>query len=143
MAARTGSLGEAARRLLKCENARLVVPIEIISKAQGMALKISDELPSIVHEPKVELGAEENTIRVWSPNGQLVALGGVEQNLDIVWVPIGHEELENVWYSFEQIVSGLLSAGYPGCIDCAGPAATEPWDEAQSRSGFLKSARKK
>ena len=65
MAARAGSLGEAARRLLKCENARLVVPIEIISEAQILALKISDELPSIVHEPKVELGAEENTIRVW------------------------------------------------------------------------------
>ncbi len=136
MAARTGSLGEAARRLLKCEKARLVVPIEIISEAQRMALKISDELPSIVHEPKVELGAEENTIRVWSLNGPLVALGGIEQNLDIVWVPIGRDELENVWRRFEQIVSDLLSAGYPGCIDCAGPAATEPWDEAQSRSGF-------
>lgn len=136
MAARRGSLGEAARRLLKCENARLVVPIEIISEAQGLALKISDELPSIVHEPKVELGAEENTIRVWSPNGPLVALGGVEQHLDIVWVPIDRDELETIWHRFEQIVSDLLSAGYPGCIDCAGPAATEPWDEAQSRLGF-------
>lgn len=136
MEARVGSLGEAARRLLKCENARLVVPIEIISEAQILALKISDELPSIVHEPKVELGAEENTIRVWSPKGLLVALGGSAQNLDIVWVPIGVNELENVWHSFEQIVSNLLSVGYPGCIDCAGPAATEPWDEAQSRLGF-------
>lgn len=136
MEARAGSLGEAARRLLKCENARLVVPIEIISEAQILALKISDELPSIVHEPKVELGAEENSIRVWSPKGLLVALGGSAQNLDIVWVPIGRNELENVWHSFEQIVSDLLSVGYPGCIDCAGPAATEPWDEAQSRLGF-------
>lgn len=136
MAARAGSLGEAARRLLKCENARLVVPIEIISGAQKMSLKINDELPSLVHEPKVELGAEENTIRVWSPNGPLFALGGIEQSLDIVWVPIGRDELEDVWRRFEQIVSGLLSVGYPGCIDCAGPAATEPWDEAQSRSGF-------
>jgi hypothetical protein len=58
------------------------------------------------------------------------------QNLDIVWVPIARDELEKVWLSFEQIVSDLLSAGYPGCIDCAGPAATEPWDEAQSRLGF-------
>jgi hypothetical protein len=136
MEARAGSLGEAARRLLKCENARLVVPIEIISEAQILALKISDELPSIVHEPKVELGAEENSIRVWSPKGLLVALGGSAQNLDIVWVPIGRNELENVWHSFEQIVSDLLSVGYPGCIDCAGPAATEPWDEAQSRLRF-------
>jgi hypothetical protein len=136
MEARAGSLGEAARRLLKCENARLVVPIEIISEAQILALKISDELPSIVHEPKVELGAEENSIRVWSPKGLLVALGGSAQNLDIVWVPIGRNELENVWHSFEQIVSDLLSVGYPGCIDCAGPAATEPWDEDQSRLGF-------
>ena len=136
MAARAGSLGEAARRLLKCENARLIVPIEIISDAQKMALQISDELPSLVHEPKVELGAEENIIRVVSPDGPLFVLGGIEQSLDIVWVPIGRDELEDVWRRFEQIVSDLLSVGYPGCIDCAGPAATEPWDESQSRSGF-------
>ncbi len=136
MAARSGSLGEAARRLLKCENARLIVPIEIIYGAQKMALQISDQLPSLVHEPKVELGAEENTIRAGSPNGPLFVLGGIEQSLDIVWVPISKDELEDVWRRFEQIVSDLLSVGYPGCIDCAGPAATEPWDEAQSRSGF-------
>ncbi len=136
MAARAGSLGEAARRLLKCENARLIVPIEIIYEAQKMSLQISDELPSLVHEPKVELGAEENTIRAESPNGPLFVLGGIEQSLDIVWVPIGRNELEDVWRRFEQIVSDLLSVGYPGCIDCAGPAATEPWDESQSRSGF-------
>ena len=136
MAARAGSLGEAARRLLKCENTRLIVPIEIIYGAQKMALQISDELPSLVHEPKVELGAEENTIRAESPNGPLFVLGGIEQSLDIVWVPIGRDELEDVWRRFEQIVSDLLSVGYPGCIDCAGPAATEPWDESQSRSGF-------
>lgn len=136
MAARAGSLGEAARRLLKCENARLIVPIEIIYEAQKMSLQISDELPSLVHEPKVELGAEENTIRAESLNGPLFVLGGIEQSLDIVWVPIGRNELEDVWRKFEQIVSDLLSVGYPGCIDCAGPAATEPWDESQSRSGF-------
>ena len=136
MAARAGSLGEAARRLLKCENTRLIVTIEIIYEAQKMALQISEELPSLVHEPIVELGAEENTIRAESPNGPLFVLGGIEQSLDIVWVPIGRNELEDVWRRFEQIVSDLLSVGYPGCIDCAGPAATEPWDEAQSRSGF-------
>ncbi len=136
MSARAGSLGEAARRLLKCENARLIVPIEIISEAHKMALQISDELPSLVHEPKVELGAEENIVRAQSQNGSLFVFGGVEQTLDIVWVPIGRDELEDVWRRFAQIVSDLLSVGYPGCIDCAGPAATEPWDEALSRSGF-------
>lgn len=136
MTARAGSIAEAARRLLKHEGVRLVVPIEIIAGAERLALRVSDELPSMLRQPVVELGAEENTIRLWSPDGRLASLGGSEENLTIVWVPIERGELEIIWGDFQKIVCDLLAAGYPGCIDCAGPAATEPWDEAASRAGF-------
>ncbi|MBC8437771.1 MAG: hypothetical protein H8D82_00710 [Euryarchaeota archaeon] len=140
MAVRDAPLAEAARRLLKCENGRLIVPIEIIHTTQKLALKISDELPSMVHEPKVELGAEDDLVTLKKEEQELVRLGGGEPSNDTVWVPVKKNEIEQVWLEFTTIVSDLLSAGYPGCIDCAGPAATEPWDEISSRTRLRDSA---
>jgi hypothetical protein len=99
-------------------------------------LEVSDELPGLLREPKVEVGAEIGVVRIWSPNGLLASIGGREGDLAIVWVPVARGEIENVWNDFHKIVSDLLSAGYPGCIDCAGPAAVEPWDEAARRAEF-------
>lgn len=136
MGVRNGSLGELARRLLRGDNSRLVVPIDIIHEANQLALQISDDLPRMLKEPTIELGAEEATIRLWSEKDLLGTLGGPEPNLSVVWVPCEPKEFEQLWRDFLAIVSSLTSAGYPGCIDCAGPAATEPWDEGAQRLQF-------
>ncbi|MAE38482.1 MAG: hypothetical protein CL969_02460, partial [Euryarchaeota archaeon] len=72
----------------------------------------------------------------YSNDELLASVGGDEPDIAVCWIPILEEEFENVWDDFRQIISDLLIAGYPGCIDCAGPAATEPWDEQSRRDEF-------
>jgi hypothetical protein len=52
----------------------------------------------------------------------------------ICWVP--SEDLSASWILFSEVVFNLLTAGYPGCIGCAGPAAEGPWREAEQRALF-------
>ncbi|MBF26803.1 MAG: hypothetical protein CMA98_03345 [Euryarchaeota archaeon] len=51
------------------------------------------------------------------------------KSLEIVWIKGGAEK----WNLLQKQIVELGRAGYPGCIGCAGPAASEPWDESISR----------
>ena len=52
-------------------------------------------------------------------------------SLETVWIKGGAEK----WNFLKNQIVELGRAGYPGCIGCAGPAASEPWDESISRDG--------
>ncbi len=136
MGSRDASLAELARRLLRHPETRLVVPIDVVLQAENLALQISDDLPKLLNEPSIELGAEEATVRLWVADSLAGSIGGVEPSEEVVWIPCEVKEFNDVWSCFLRTVSALTSAGYPGCIDCAGPAATEPWDEAAQRARF-------
>ena len=55
------------------------------------------------------------------------------KSLEIVWIKEG----VSVWDKLRQKIIELGAAGYPGCVGCAGPAASEPWDEEYSRNEIL------
>ena len=61
-------------------------------------------------------------------------LGGVEPAIDVVWIP---GELESLHTTMLELIEEFLAAGYPGCRDCLGPAAIEPWDEKASRQALI------
>jgi len=132
MVVRASSLAEAARRLLRGDDCIIEVPSNCLSGARGIALQINDELPQLLNEPQIKLSTADSQVRIYSNDELLASVGGDEPDIAVCWIPILEEEFENVWDDFRQIISDLLIAGYPGCIDCAGPAATEPWD-VQSR----------
>jgi len=136
MEGRRASLSEAARRLLRREGCTIEVPDKFASQANALALHISDSLPSLLREPEVWTEIDWNYVCI-SRKGDLIArIGGPEPSLDVCWISIVETELDDMWDEFRQIISDLLIAGYPGCIDCAGPAATEPWDERSRRDEF-------
>ena len=134
MAATRASLSEAARRLLRTDGCTLEIPLEYAEQASTLALHISVSFPALIKEPKVvsEVGGNYLCLRC---DGQCIAgVGGPEPPIAVCWIPTGRGDCSDSWHIFQQLVHDLLEAGYPGCIDCAGPAATEPWDESARRS---------
>ena len=134
MEGRRASLSEAARRLLRNEGCTLEVPDEFLSQANSLSLHISDSLPSLLREPKVSSQIGWNYVCIRSEGELIARIGGPEPSLGACWIPETRSKCDVAWDNFREIVHDLLEAGYPGCIDCAGPAATEPWDEATRRS---------
>lgn len=90
----------------------------------------------MLKEPEIKHSSVENLIRIFSKEELIVYFGKVEPDISVCWVPIIEDDFEIAWDDFRQVINDLLIAGYPGCVDCAGPAATEPWDELLHRSNF-------
>jgi hypothetical protein len=128
------SLSEAARRLLRTDGCTLEVPEEFTEQANALALHISDTLPSLVREPEV-LSEDGWTYFCIRSDGELIArIGGPEPAITVCWIPTRRGDCGEPWRIFQQLVHDLIEVGYPGCIGCAGPAATEPWVEAAMRN---------
>ncbi len=125
----SASLAECARRLLRSESGSLSVPGGMVDSARRLALRISDDLPSMLREPTV--GVSDHSISIGCSGRMTALIGGEEPAESVCWIPTG--DPRGFWPPFVSIIRGLLAAGYPGCIDCAGPAASEPWDEAGQR----------
>tara|TARA_B100000686_G_scaffold323862_1_gene378997 strand:+ start:428 stop:847 length:420 start_codon:yes stop_codon:yes gene_type:complete len=136
MAMRDASISEAARRLLKGDDCSIEIPFNHFSSAKQLALLINEELPQMLKEPKIIQSNLENNMRIYSNGELIVYLGDIEPEISVCWIPIFGDDFELIWNDFRLIIRDLLSAGYPGCIDCAGPAATEPWDEQSHRKIF-------
>ncbi len=132
----TPSLAEAARRLLRSEGGILEVPENYYIKATNIALQINDQLPQLINEPQVVKGVE-NQLRLFHEGKLLFLIGGDEPDLSTCWIPVFDNDFDTSWEVLSKQISDLLVAGYPGCIGCAGPAATEPWDEKSRREIFL------
>ena len=104
-----------------------------------MALAISDALPSLLREPEVISDAEESNswtgISISTDGALLAQIGGSEPSCDVCWVPESND-LDFLWVRFTRLVTSLIEAGYPGCVDCGGTEATEPWEEKFRRASF-------
>jgi hypothetical protein len=122
-------IAEAARRLLRTEDTKLIVPKHLMDEAFELSLAISDGIPKLVREPTVSLG-DDDSIQVQG----LSQLGGQEPPLSICWVPIHADDLDSIWSRWVLQIRDLVVAGYPGCVGCGGPGSEGVWDETASRA---------
>jgi hypothetical protein len=108
------AISELARRILRSSGVKIIHDGELMEEIESLAAQISDS----------------EDIFFMNKNS---ANGIISQNppvsLEIVWIKGGNEK----WKNLQKKIVELGRAGYPGCIGCAGPAASEPWDEVISR----------
>ena len=95
----------------------------------SLAKELSDNAPKIIFgiESEVTDSADIYFLNMNSQNG--IISQKPPKSLETVWIKGGSEK----WNLLQKQIVELGRAGYPGCIGCAGPAASEPWDEAVSR----------
>ncbi len=123
------SLAEAARRLLRTEGTKLIVPQNLENKANELSLEISDGIPKLIREPLVSVG-QDGEINVTN----LCRIGGEEPESEICWIPTPPENLDQIWGFWIIQIRDLMAAGYPGCTGCGGPGSEGDWDELASRA---------
>ena len=133
MDARAPTVAELARRLLRTDSLQLEVPMFLEESAIDLSLHVSDSLPSLLREPKVVSDSGWNYLSL-KTEVLIGRIGGPEPEIEVCWIPCDDSEVRQIWEMIVDSVKELLVAGYPGCIGCAGPAATEPWDESGSRA---------
>tara|TARA_Y100001970_G_scaffold273877_1_gene372686 strand:+ start:1752 stop:2138 length:387 start_codon:yes stop_codon:yes gene_type:complete len=123
---------EAARRLLRSTGGILHVPDSCLDSARILILEISDEIPSMVMEPKVNpLGPEGDIF--YECDGRIeFYFGVVAPEIETCWVKPS-DRIEDMWEGFSGVAIHLARAGYPGCLGCGGPGSEEIWDEKSSR----------
>ena len=124
----TASFAEAARRLLRTEEAALIVPEDLFDSALQLSLSISDGIPKMIREPSVSIGSQDCI----EATG-LCQLGGAEPELSICWIPLT-SDLQSMWSRWVLQIHDLMAAGYPGCVGCGGPGSEGVWDETASRA---------
>ena len=125
------SIREAARRLLRCEVTRIIVPPECLDKVELLILEISDIQPGNIIDPEIVLSSELKLVELFESEKKLVQLSGDEPNHSVCWVP---GDFQHLWNDFSKYALALAEAGYPGCLNCGGRDASEPWDEKLRRS---------
>lgn len=119
------SIREAARRLLRYDISKLVVPEDYSNSAYELILEVSDLQPGNIIDPIIETNLDK-TIEIHDSKTKIVQLGGSEPEDFICWVPGSFELL---WDDFCKYAQALSEAGYPGCLNCGGRDAGEEWDE--------------
>jgi hypothetical protein len=123
------SLGEFTRRLLREEGVELLLPSSIIEIAEPIVGMVSRHIPARILLPDVN-SHPFDYVSLMHEKKEIGRLGGMEPSLEIVWV---EGEIQHLIQSVIELVEEFLAAGYPGCRDCIGPAASEPWDESRFR----------
>jgi hypothetical protein len=123
------SLGEFTRRLLRNEGVVLLVPPIFAERCEDLPRVVAEYIPSRLHLPEIEVHDESHVV-MKSDGEEIGRLSGSEPNLGSVWV-IG--QISELIDEMLELSSAFLAAGYPGCRDCLGPAASEPWDEEDHR----------
>jgi len=120
------SLGEFTRRLLREEGIELLLPPSIVEIAVPIVGMVSQHIPARLLLPDVN-SHPFDYVSLMHEEKEIGRLGGMEPSLEIVWI---EGEIKHLIHKIIELVEEFLSAGYPGCRDCLGPAATEPWDES-------------
>ncbi len=129
MDANRSSLGEFTRRLLREEGIELLLPSSIVEIAEPIVGMVSQHIPARLLLPDVN-SHPFDYVSLMHGKKEIGRLGGMEPSLEIVWV---EGEINHLIHRIIELVEEFLGAGYPGCRDCLGPAATEPWDESRFR----------
>jgi hypothetical protein len=123
------AISELARRILRSSGVKIIHDGGLEQQIDSLAKELSDNAPKIIFgiESEVTDSADIYFLNMNSQNG--IISQKPPKSLETVWVKGGSEK----WNLLQKQIVELGRAGYPGCIGCAGPAASEPWDEAVSR----------
>ena len=123
------AISELARRILRSSGVKIMHDGKLEQEIECLANELSDNAPKIIFgiESEVTDSADIYFLNMNSQNG--IISQKPPKSLEIVWIKGGAEK----WNLLQKQIVELGRAGYPGCIGCAGPAASEPWDESISR----------
>ena len=123
------AISELARRILRSSGVKIIHDGGLEQEIDSLAKELSDNAPKIIFgiESEVTDSADIYFLNMNSQNG--IISQKPPKSLETVWIKGGSEK----WKLLQKQIVELGRAGYPGCIGCAGPAASEPWDEAVSR----------
>tara|TARA_Y100000768_G_scaffold179168_1_gene134184 strand:+ start:406 stop:813 length:408 start_codon:yes stop_codon:yes gene_type:complete len=123
------AISELARRILRSSGVKVIHDGGLEQEIDSLAKELSDNAPKIIFgiESEVTDSADIYFLNMNSQNG--IISQKPPPSLETVWIKGGSEK----WNLLQKQIVELGRAGYPGCIGCAGPAASEPWDEAVSR----------
>ena len=123
------AISELARRILRSSGVKIIHDGGLEQEIDSLAKELSDNAPKIIFgiESEVTDSADIYFLNMNSQNG--IISQKPPKSLETVWIKGGSEK----WNLLQKQIVELGRAGYPGCIGCAGPAASEPWDEVVSR----------
>ena len=124
------SLGEFTRRLLREEGVILRVPEYLLESCASLPNQVSNAIPSRLELPELETHSME-FISLYHSGIEIGRLSGPEPPLQSVWF---NGDASEALSKVLELAEDFLAAGYPGCRDCLGPAALEPWDEKLHRN---------
>ena len=124
------AIGELARRTLRSDEVSFKAGSMFSDDIGGLSTALSDSSPSLIIEVKY-FEVESDTITIEFTELAGGRIGEEEPGDDLVWIP---GDVHDIWSRYLRVMVELASAGYPGCVGCAGPAAEVPWDEVLSRS---------
>ena len=125
------SLHEAARRILRDDHSHLRGPMASADAIHALDLMISDAHPARIEPLRLLIATQAHVSIHDGSQIEVARLGGVAPEETVCWTP--SEDMDATLKALLEAAERLLGAGYPGCIDCLGPAVDEPWDEAASR----------
>ena len=127
------ALREAARRILRLKEIRIIIPTEYHSITNEMILGLGEKQPSRLTFPQISEGTgitvEMLTLEE-ELDGVIMQISHNEPDSDILWIK-GDNDL---WLDILNACDELLSAGYPGCLGCGGPNSEQKWDELNQRT---------
>ena len=123
------AISELARRILRSSGVKIIHDGELIEEIESLARELSDKAPKIIFGIESQISDSEEIFFMNTNSANGIISQNPPVSLEVVWVKGGNEK----WGCLQNKIVELGRAGYPGCIGCAGPAASEPWDEAFSR----------
>ena len=123
------AISELARRILRSSGVKIIHDGELIEEIESLAGELSDKAPKIIFGIESQISDSEDIFFMNTKSANGIISQNPPVSLEVVWIKGGNEK----WESLQKKIVELGRAGYPGCIGCAGPAASEPWNEALSR----------
>ena len=127
------AISELARRTLRSDGIVVHYHNPTALDIDDLFVKITDLAPSMLLGVRgVVSNSEGIVIEILGLQGGVIA-NDEPSDKRVVWIP---GDCTSVWSRFTETVLSLATAGYPGCVGCAGPAAEMPWDEEASRQRF-------
>tara|TARA_A100001037_G_scaffold5219_1_gene5145 strand:- start:506 stop:913 length:408 start_codon:yes stop_codon:yes gene_type:complete len=124
------AISELARRTLRSSEVTYRTAAIFGDDIEKLCVALTDSSPSLMIEMNhVENSSDAITVDLSdNPGGRI---GGDEPGQDLVWIT---GNTHDIWNRYLRVMIELSSAGYPGCIGCAGPSAELPWNENLSRA---------
>ena len=123
------AISELARRILRSSGVKIIHDGKLMEEIESLAGELSDKAPKIIFGIESQISDSEDIFFMNANSANGIISQDPPISLEIVWIKGGIEQ----WVNLQKKIVELGRAGYPGCIGCAGPAASEPWDEGLSR----------